>query len=122
MRKTRLPQACTDALADHLRPELFRALCDPNRLALLAGLAVAPEPLTVSEAAKCCDVHLSVVSRHLALLREAGIVEAEKVGREVSYRLNFRELVATLRGLADAIEQCCTTSGCCGAAPAQEEA
>ena len=55
----KLPQACADALSRHLDPELFKALGDPTRLALLARLAGAAEPVTVTNASDCCGVHLS---------------------------------------------------------------
>jgi ArsR family transcriptional regulator, arsenate/arsenite/antimonite-responsive transcriptional repressor len=105
-----LPAACTAALAAHLRPELFQALCEPVRLVLVARLATAASPLTVSEVAGCCGVHLSGVSRHLAVLKLAGVVRAERSGREVRYELAGDELVRALRGIADAIEECRTTS------------
>ena len=95
------------ALEAHLRPELFRALGDPTRLALVARLAGATEPITVTEASTCCGVHLSGVSRHLSHLAQVGIVRAEREGREVRYELNHDELAAALRGLADALESCC---------------
>ena len=107
-----LPDECRGALQAHLRPELFRALCDPNRLALVARLAAVSEPLTVTEAADCCGVHLSGVSRHLAMLRDAGVVRAEKRGREVRYELDCAALAAALRGAADALENC--RAECCG--------
>jgi DNA-binding transcriptional ArsR family regulator len=106
-------EACSAALARHLRPELFKALADPRRLALLAQLAVATEPLTVTQATGCCGVHISGVSRHLAALRDAGILRAEKRGREVAYQLDSETLVGALRGLADAIEACCRENACC---------
>jgi DNA-binding transcriptional ArsR family regulator len=105
-------EACREAMARHLRPALFRALCDPTRIALLGRLAVATRPLTVTEVSDCCGVHLSGVSRHLAQLRDAGVVTAEKAGREVRYRLDCDELTRALRGLADAIDECRST--CCG--------
>lgn len=108
-----LPQACADALAQYLRPEVFKALSDPRRLALIAELAIAPEPLTVSDASGCCNVHFSGVSRHLSILKQAGIVTGQKSGREVSYQLNAPVLTSLLRGLADAIDDCCATVGCC---------
>ena len=111
-----LPAACATALAAQLRPEVFAALCDPTRLALVARLATASGPLTVTEAAGCCGVHISGTSRHLALLKSAGIVRAERQGREVRYELDCDALVGTLRGLADAIENC--RAACC--APAME--
>ncbi len=103
-------------LGPHLRTEMFRALCDPTRLRVLGRLALADRPVTVTEVAGCCGVHLSGVSRHLAILREAGLVEAERRGREVHYSLRAEELTGTLRGLADAIDQCrlqCETGECC---------
>lgn len=109
-----LPAACGEALAAHLRPEVFQALCDPTRLALLARLATADEPLTVTEAAACCGVHVSGTSRHLALLKSAGVVRAERHGREVRYELDCDTLVGALRGLADAIEDC--RAACCAPA------
>ncbi len=112
-----LPIACSDALHRHLDPELFKALCDPRRLALIANLAVADGPMTVSDAARCCGVHLSGVSRHLSILKRAGVVTAEKRGREVTYRVNFTELIGTLRGLADALEDCGATAECCSPTP-----
>ncbi|MEO0812060.1 MAG: metalloregulator ArsR/SmtB family transcription factor [Myxococcota bacterium] len=102
----KLPPRCSRALARHLRPELFKALCDPRRLALLAQLAISERPLTVGEISSCCSIHLSGVSRHLAMLREASVLTAHKNGREVSYELNRGALVQALRGLADAIEDC----------------
>ncbi len=93
-------------LRDALRPELFRALCDPTRLQVLARLALAAEPQTVTEVAGCCGVHLSGVSRHLACLREAGVIRATRSGREVRYALDRVALTRELRGLADAIEAC----------------
>jgi len=105
----------TSELRSRLRPELFRALGDPNRLSLVARLAGAVEPMTVTEASTCCGVHLSGVSRHLAQLAQAGVLRAERHGREVRYELNDDELVAALRGLADALEEsrdaCCAVAG-----------
>ncbi len=91
------------------RPAFYRALCDPTRLSILAWLAQQRVPRNVSEIAgsSCCSIDLSVVSRHLACLRDAGIIESSRRGREVIYRVRTEALVDTLRGLADAIEQCC---------------
>ena len=86
---------------------LFRALCDPNRLVILARLAEQGAPATVSEVAATLPIDLSVVSRHLAMLRDAGILEAEKRGKEVYYSVRLGWLVGTLRGTADALAKCC---------------
>jgi len=101
-----------------LDERFFRALCDPNRVTLLVRLAGCAEPRTVSELNACCQIDVSVVSRHLAILREAGIVAARKCGREVYYKVDFARLVGALREMADAMEACrvaCgeTTKECC---------
>lgn len=100
-------KACCAALERWLSPALFRALGDPNRIAILVALADGRRERTVSELAGCCPVDLSVVSRHLRTLREAEVVEARKQGKEVRYRVRFEALVALLRNLADALEGCC---------------
>ena len=50
---------------------------------MLIRLAEAGEPCTVSVVADGSGVDLSVVSRHLAILREAGVIQCEKRGKEV---------------------------------------
>ena len=104
--RTPLPSVCVDALNERLEPELFQALCDPVRLSLLAHLAASGRALTVTEASQCCGIHFSGVSRHLALLKRAGVVRAEKHGREVHYVLEADALTSALRGLADALDEC----------------
>ncbi len=87
---------------------MFRVLADPNRVALLERLiASCPEMQSVSDLAPFCPVDFSVVSRHLRQLREAGIVETQKVGKHVFYRVRAREVASVLRRLADALETCC---------------
>ena len=103
------PQAtegCCAHLEGLLDPAVFRALGDPNRVALIARLGRSGRPTTVTEAADCCPVDLSVVSRHLAVLREAGVLRAAKQGREVRYTVS-PDLAASLRALADALDACC---------------
>ncbi len=97
------------ALLELLPPTFFKALCDPNRVALLAWLALERAPRTVTDAANagCCAVDMSVVSRHLATLRDAGLVVADKRGKEVFYHVETRDIAARLRRIASALEACC---------------
>jgi DNA-binding transcriptional ArsR family regulator len=88
-------------------PKFFRALCDPTRLRILALLVEAREPRTVSEVAQQFSVDVSVVSRHLATLRDQGILVAERQGKQVRYSVDYRALASTLEGCAKAIEACC---------------
>jgi ArsR family transcriptional regulator, arsenate/arsenite/antimonite-responsive transcriptional repressor len=103
------PTCC--ALDDLLEPRLFRALSDANRLTLLSRLAMSPRPLTVGQLNECCPIDLSVVSRHLSTLREAGVVRAEKRGREVHYTVCCGPLAELLRRVAQALDECAAT-GC----------
>ena len=98
---------CRMDLDGLLEPRFFKALCDPNRIALLARLARCCEPCSVTQLCTCCPVDVSVVSRHLAMLRDAGILQAAKRGKEVYYTVRFGELARTLRDIADAIDACC---------------
>jgi len=107
---TQVCKSCCAELAELLSPEFFRALCDPNRLRILCRLAELGEPSTVGRVADCCPVDLSVVSRHLSLLRDAGVLSAEKRGKEVYYRVRVAEVVSLLRACADALEACCPGS------------
>ncbi len=90
-----------------LKTEVFRALAEPTRLAVVLRLACAGAPMTVTEVSGCCGVHLSGVSRHLAALKAAGLVDVERRGREARYQLRRNELCETLRGFAAALEECC---------------
>jgi ArsR family transcriptional regulator len=103
--------SCTD-LANWLTPGFFKALADPNRVALLLHLAQRGKEQTVSDMSCCCPIDLSVVSRHLGVLRDAGILAAEKRGREVYYRVRVEKLTTLLRNLADALEACCPEGVC----------
>ena len=103
---------CCTTLAGHLEPRLFKALSDPTRLAILAHLAEGGSEMTVSDVACCCTVDLSVVSRHLGVLREAGILSAEKRGKMVFYQVRTSRIAGALRVLADALEACCPDGVC----------
>ncbi len=90
---------------------LFKALGHPKRLELVRRLIACGRPCGVTELDECCTVDFSVVSRHLALLRDAGILRAEKRGREVYYSVVAEAVVPELRRLADAISCCSKGKG-----------
>src|SRR5512134_647470 len=66
-------------------PALFRLLGDDTRLRLLRVLS--REALNVSELTAVLGVAQSGVSRHLGLLREAGLVVEDRSGGYAWYRL-----------------------------------
>ncbi len=76
----------------------FAALADPTRLAIVRELAGAPE-VCACDFTSCCDVRQPTVSHHLRVLREAGIIESERRGTWIFYRL-APAAMDRLRGLA----------------------
>lgn len=72
----------------------FAALADPTRRAILDALRVRGE-LTAGELAdRFPAISRPAVSKHLRLLREAGLVLEERAGRNVIYRLPDAYLAA----------------------------
>ncbi len=100
-------EPCCGDFRELFPSRLMSALSDPNRIALLARLARCGRPCSVGELSECCPTDLSVVSRHLATLRDAGVLETEKRGRQVFYRVRYDSLSTALRSMAEAIEACC---------------
>lgn len=98
--------ACSRPVDDLLDPELFKALCDPTRASLLGCLIKCGRACTVGEVADCCSVDLSVVSRHLQFLARAGLLDASRSGRTMSYAVRYAHMCDALRRLADAVEEC----------------
>jgi ArsR family transcriptional regulator len=83
----------------------FQALADPTRLAIVRELAGAPE-VCACDFTSCCDVRQPTVSHHLKVLRDAGVVESERRGTWIYYRLapaaaeRLRSLAMELSGEA----------------------
>lgn len=97
---------CCGPIDDVLDAELFKALGEPTRLKLLSCLAKCGRPCSVTELSECCAVDFSVVSRHLRMLENAGVLSASKEGRTVFYTVRYRHLTDAFRSLAKAIEVC----------------
>lgn len=68
-----------------LQAEVLRTLASPRRIEILHALATGP--IEVGRLASSIGASQPNVSQHLAVLRGAGLVEAERQGREVRYRL-----------------------------------
>lgn len=83
---------------------VLKALGHPSRLLIVDELSRGER--CVCELAELVGAEMPTVSRHLALLRQAGIVDDEKRGVQVFYRLktpcvmNFFQCVAEVRSRA----------------------
>ncbi|WP_027409943.1 ArsR/SmtB family transcription factor [Anoxybacteroides tepidamans] len=71
--------------------DVYVAIADPTRRKLLRLLADAEE-LPLYELTAQFQMGRTAVSKHLAILKEAGLVADRKVGRETRYRLNAAPL------------------------------
>jgi DNA-binding transcriptional ArsR family regulator len=79
------------------RDGAFRALADPTRRRILELLA--RRDLTAGEIAEQFPVAFATISRHLGVLKEAGLVEVEREGQFMRYSLNttvYHEVVRYL--------------------------
>ena len=71
-----------------IRAEVLKALAHPTRLFILEELAEAPH--CVCELTEMVGADISTVSKHLAVLKNAGLVGSEKKGKQVWYHLRMR--------------------------------
>jgi len=80
--------------------KVFKALSDPTRRRVLELLRSGP--MMAGELSDHFPVSKPTMSAHFSVLQEAGLVEAEKLGRVVYYRLKTSVLEDALLGFAEA--------------------
>jgi ArsR family transcriptional regulator len=66
--------------------QLLQALGHPTRLAIVRELTGSGS-VCACDFTSCCDVSQPTVSHHLRILKEAGVIEAERRGTWIFYRL-----------------------------------
>jgi ArsR family transcriptional regulator len=94
-----------DSLSSKECADRLKALADADRLKIVQVLRVGPK--NVGEIAIELAAEIANVSHHLQILKRERIVETEKQGRFVVYRLHPEVFEAT-RSAAD-----CLDLGCC---------
>lgn len=78
---------------------VFPALADPTRREILTLLR--KQPRTSGEIAAAFPVSWPTISRHLGVLRDAGLILAERHGQSIRYELNttvVEEVIQVLLG------------------------
>ena len=70
-----------------LAAKRFKALADPTRLTILATLAANPEPVCACDLGDDIDLEQPTVAHHLKVLRNTGLIVAERRGKWAYYRL-----------------------------------
>lgn len=81
------------------KSEVFKALGHPTRLWIIQQLADREEHC-VCEFVEAIDVQFATLSQHLTILKQAGLVEDEKRGKYVFYRLSCPCILQVLSCLA----------------------
>jgi DNA-binding transcriptional ArsR family regulator len=94
-----------DVLSSKECAERLKALADADRLRIVQVLRSGPK--NVGEIAAELQAEIANVSHHLQILKREGIVETEKQGRFVGYRLH-PDVFAETRSSGE-----CLDLGCC---------
>ena len=88
-------------MSDNLREEVVRlhaqvcsGLADPNRILIIYSLSKGPR--NVGDIANQVELSQPTVSRHLKILRERGIVHAERDGQSINYQLTDTRIIQAL--------------------------
>lgn len=82
----------------NLRRDVFQAIADPTRRAIL--MLVAAQSMTAGAIAANFDTARPTVSKHLQILTECDLLEQEQNGREMVYHLNPKKM----KEIADFVE------------------
>ncbi len=69
---------------------VLKALSDPTRLTMMAALWKAEAPICICDFTGSLELSQPTISHHMAKLKEAGLVDSEKHGIWVYYRLGDR--------------------------------
>ena len=73
-----------------MRRDIFQAIADPTRRAIIALIAV--QAMTPNALAEQFDTSRQAVSKHLRILTECELVTQEQKGREIYYRLQIDKM------------------------------
>jgi len=75
----------------NIKAEKLKALAHPHRLCIVKGLM--ENQCNVSKIQECLELPQSTVSQHLAKLKAAGIIEGDRNGLEICYRVVDNDVI-----------------------------
>lgn len=82
--------------------DVFKALSDPTRRKILELLKAGE--LSAGDIAEAFPIGKPAISHHLSILKEAGLVQAEREGQSIIYSLNttvFQEVLGWIYDLGE---------------------
>ena len=80
--------------------EFLKVLAHPVRLCIVRGL-MKKDSCNVSFMKECLDMPQSTISQHLQKLRSVGIIEGERNGLEVNYKIKDKKVEEIIKILLD---------------------
>lgn len=86
-----------------LHNSVCKAVNDPKRIQIL--YALSDQPLNVTTLAALLDTPQSTVSRHLSVLRQSALVETERDGTTIVYKLAHPRLIEVLDMMRDILRE-----------------
>ncbi|TGD89357.1 ArsR family transcriptional regulator [Mycolicibacterium sp. CH28] len=91
-----------------IKANLFKALAHPARIRVLEILSSSAQPTAVSEILAATEIEPTLLSQHLSVLKRHQVVQAERIGNAVYYKLahpSIRDLLVIARSfLADTLK------------------
>lgn len=82
--------------------EIYDILSSKTRINILKCLA--KQEKNVTQVITTCDITQSGISQHLTILKNAGLLECKKIGRERYYKIKNKKILKLIR-LIEEIEQ-----------------
>jgi len=80
------------------KSELLKALGHPARLCIVKGL-LENDGCNVSYMQNCIGLPQSTVSQHISKLRSAGIIEGDRCGLEITYKVINEDVIKIMNAL-----------------------
>jgi DNA-binding transcriptional ArsR family regulator len=73
-----------------MKQDIFQAISDPTRRAILTLIAI--QALTPNAMAEKFDMTRQAVSKHIKVLHECKLIKPEQSGREIYYHFNAKKM------------------------------
>ena len=103
-------ESCLNDLVRNFDSRFFKTLSEPVRLDILRFLMLNGRS-DIGTIADNMPQDRSVISRHLNLMQEAGILNSTKETRYVYYEINGKEFIDKLEAITRQIREC--MQACC---------
>ena len=110
MKKQTAPNTILDELIENFDLKFFKTLSEPVRLEILKFLMQNGRS-DIGTIAENLPQDRSVISRHLNLLHEAGILNCEKETRHMFYEINGPAFIEKLENYTKQVRKC--IAECC---------